>query len=224
MLIVDLFCGGGGASMGMHRAFPTARIVGVDIKPMPRYPFEFVQGEALDFLAHIDTVPDFIWASPPCHRYSQASGQQRNRGVDYPDLILPTRMLLDNMGVPYCIENVVGSPLKNPIRLCGQMFGLKVLRHRLFETNFPVLQPMHRTHTGLERGVGKDYVCVVFNAYKRMHYKDNHVDVWREAMGIPWMVRRELAEAIPPAYSEYILRQWDDGKDYHAAGHVQLLW
>lgn len=139
MRILDLFCGAGGAAMGYHRAFPDAEIIGVDIAPQPHYPFLFQKGDALQILALSTFVHhhfDLVHASPPCQRFSDLA--KRNRNADaWPDLIEPTRQLLHQADVPYVIENVEGAPLHDPIVFCGTMFpGLRVLRHRLFETTF----------------------------------------------------------------------------------------
>jgi DNA (cytosine-5)-methyltransferase 1 len=207
--VLDLFCGAGGAAVGLHRAWPEAEIVGVDIAPQPSYPFTFVQADAM-------TYPlegfDFIWASPPCQRYTVAR-KIHESGSRHPDLVAPTRARLEAAGVPWVIENVMGSPLRNAVTLCGLMFGLKVLRHRLFEASFLLMTPPHEQHppgnltnachaysTG-ETG----FVCVAGNNFVRT--------AGALAMGIDWMkTRRELANAIPPAYSEYIARQFGDNR------------
>lgn len=195
---LDLFCCAGGASVGLARA--GFSITGVDIERQPHYPFraKFHQADAMTF--PLDGY-DFIWASPPCQRYSNA---QRIRDREHPDLVGPIRERLTASGIPYCIENVVGAPLLHPIELCGAMFpGLEVYRHRLFECSFPVEQPMHRPHTAPLQKMGrpprpKDFMHVVgnFSGVKRA----------REAMGIDWMPRDKLREAIPPDYAEYIGR------------------
>lgn len=205
MRILDLCCKAGGASMGLHLAFPGAEIVGVDIEPQKRYPFTFVQADATTYpLAGYD----LIWASPPCQSYSRATVQQRQDGVEYPDLLAILRMRLQASHLPYIIENVPLAPMQNAVMLCGQMFGIRVLRHRLFEASIPLVVPEHRSHKGLVRGPGKDFVCVVTNAWKAGLHHDNTVAVWREAMGIDWMTKKELSEAVPPAYAEYLGRQF----------------
>src|SRR5258708_28352590 len=130
MKVLDLFCGAGGAAMGLPRAWPDAEILGVDIVPQPRYPFKFVQADAMTFPLE---GYDFIWASPPCQAFSKT---RRITGKEYPDLIDPIRQRFPTR-IPYVIENVTGAPLFAPVMLCGTMFGLKVIRHRNFETNFP---------------------------------------------------------------------------------------
>ena len=144
--LLDLFCGAGGAAMGYHRA--GFEVVGVDIEPQPRYPFEFYQADALNVLTSIFTPLDFdaIHASPPCQAYSWSA--RRWTEVERADLLAPTRELLRATGLPYVIENVPGAPMQNPIRLCGVMFGLEVIRHRLFESNVAMVEPWHAPHQG----------------------------------------------------------------------------
>jgi len=191
--------------MGLHRA--GFEVVGVDIQKKDRYPFEFYQADALTF--PLDGF-DLIWASPPCQRFSDLA--KRNGNADaWPDLVAPIRERLISSGTPYIIENVEGAPLLNPVMLCGTMFpGLRVLRHRLFETSFPVVAPPHGRHP------------LVFTMDKRKaHYGNmdqntSFVQVTgggncskanaADAMGIDWMTKEELNEAIPPAYSEYLGR------------------
>lgn len=193
--LVDLFCGAGGASVGYARA--GFEVVGVDIDQQPNYPFEFHRADALTFdLSGFDAFA----ASPPCQRYTQA---QRIRANMHPDLVAPIRARLQGTGRPYAIENVPGAPLVTPIELCGAMFGLRVYRHRLFECSFPVLAPAHPTHTAPQQKMGRpvragEFIQVVGNF--------SGVKVAREAMGIDWMMRDELSEAIPPAYTEYVGR------------------
>lgn len=195
--LLDLFCGAGGAAMGYHRA--GFEVVGVDIEPQPNYPFEFVQADALKFNRAIGF--DAIHASPPCHRYSLVSGFQ-GVAADHPDLLGPIRELLDGQPWPYVIENVPGAPLRRDLTLCGEMFGLRVHRHRWFETRgFYAMQAPHARH-GL-RGAATN--CEVAPGVARWitgNYADH--DDALDAMGIDWMSRKELAQAIPPAYTEHI--------------------
>src|SRR3990167_2619727 len=140
MRVLDLFCGAGGAAMGLHWAWPNAEPVGVDIKPQPRYPFTFVQADAV-------TYPlegfDFIWASPPCQAYSALKGLTT---TEYPMLVDAIRDRLEASGKPWIIENVVGANLRNPVQLCGSMFGLGVWRHRRFEMSHPPLMTPECRH------------------------------------------------------------------------------
>jgi DNA (cytosine-5)-methyltransferase 1 len=193
--VLDLFCGAGGAAMGLHRAWPEAEIIGVDINPQPHYPFTFIQADAMTFPLE---GYDFIWASPPV-----ADGLWRS-------LIEPLRrrLLLTPPETMYCIENVVGAPLVSPTRLCGSMFGLgigthQLRRHRLFEASFDCEQPSCR-HDGPVVGIYGDHVR---DRRRGQFSRLQNVELARRALGIEWMNWRELSEAIPPAYSEFIARQ-----------------
>ena len=201
MRVLDLFCGAGGAAVGLHRAFPEAEITGVDIKPQKNYPFNFVQADALEFPLE---EYDFIWASPPCQAYSYASARWRNDGKEYPDLLAIIAIRLRGIGIPYCIENVTGAHrmMVNPFVLCGLSFDLKVIRHRWFETNFYVLAP---THSECGSAI-QDCRALTISGHggESSSYK---FEDWKEAMGIDWMTKQELTQAVPPAYSEFIGRQ-----------------
>lgn len=202
--LLDLFCGAGGAAMGYRRA--GFDVVGVDLHPQPNYPFEFHQGDALEWATRaMDGVDrwDAIHASPPCQRFSAMSKCRPGVAETYPDLVEPIRRRISQAWCPYVIENVPGAPLWNPITLCGHMFGLELYRHRLFESNIPLQEPLHPEH--------------VVPASKAGHWKpgtimsiSGHVSPIakaREVMGIDWTTREELAEAIPPHYTEFIGRQ-----------------
>ncbi len=193
---LDLFCCAGGAGMGLHHA--GFAVVGVDIDPQPHYPYEFHRADALTF--PLDGF-DFVWASPPCQAFTLC---QRIRKNEHPDLISPVRERLVASGLPWCIENVPGAPLINPIELCGAMFGLRTYRHRLFECSFPIAAPHHPEHTAPLRKMGRpvregEFIHVVGNF--------SGAQLARDAMGITnKMPRDKLREAIPPAYAEYIGR------------------
>jgi DNA (cytosine-5)-methyltransferase 1 len=142
--LLDLFCCAGGAGVGYSRA--GFEVVGVDINPQPRYPFEFVQADALNLDADFIATFDAIHASPPCQSYSDLAKRNGN-AHEWPRLIEPVRELLVSTGLPYVIENVDGAPLIDAVVLCGTMFPrLRVLRHRLFEANFTILTPPHQKH------------------------------------------------------------------------------
>lgn len=198
--LLDTFCKAGGAGMGYHRA--GFEVVGVDIEFQKRYPFEFHQGDALEYIRDHGHEFDVIHASPPCQAYTWASAKHRNNGKVYPDLVIPTREALDSTGKPYIIENVVGAILLKPFVLCGTMFGLKVIRHRQFEINprFVTLIPQCFHNGSVPNG---DY-CTVAG-----HGGDGKASLkaWKEAMGIDWMNKQELTQAIPPAYCEFMGRQ-----------------
>lgn len=199
--LLDLFCGAGGAGMGYHLA--GFEVVGVDIKPQPHYPFEFHQADAITYLLENCQRFDCFHASPPCQAYSMASQQWRVSGKEYPDLISETREVLQKTGKPYVIENVPGAPLINPFVLNGAFFGLNVRRTRIFETNFPVMffliPPQRKSKFRMGRPIveGDDITPVG-------HF--SNVPYARRQMQIDWMTQKELAQAIPPAYTEYIGR------------------
>jgi DNA (cytosine-5)-methyltransferase 1 len=208
--LLDLFSGAGGAAMGYYRAGFT-EIVGVDIEPMKRYPFQFVQDDALEYLAGLiesgDIAEfDLIHASPPCQVYSVTAHLSSG---DHPNLVEPTRELLLAAGKPYVIENVPGAPLQNPLTLCGTMFGLRVIRHRLFECRPPIWFPPAACHHWSRIGEN-GFVCAVGGGSGNSNNYPAHsrrVGAWQRAMGIDWMVKTELSQAIPPAYTEFIGRR-----------------
>ena len=205
--LLDLFSGAGGGGVGYFDA--GFRVVGVDHRPQPHYPFEFIRADALEYLAEHGNEYDVIHASPPCQAYSVTWGLYKR---DYPMLIELVRDALIQTGKPYVIENVPGSPLINPVMLCGTMFGLKVIRHRLFECS-PLIyfSPATCQHEGYATGNrarrvgitrtprlsdGFNYVTVAGNNYLS--------DEGAKAMKIDWMTRAELSQAIPPAYTEWL--------------------
>lgn len=201
MKILDLFCGQGAAAMGYHRA--GFDVVGVDIAPQPRYPFEFHRADALEFLADNGSEYDVIHASPPCQRYSATQRIMRN---DHPDLIGKVRTLAERIGAPFLIENVEGAraALRDPITLCGQSFGLHTYRHRLFESSMPLAAPTHNEHRVAHVKMGRplregDWYHAVGNF--------SNVPYVRRDLGVPWMTRDGIRECVPPAYTEYLGRQ-----------------
>ena len=208
-VLLDLFSGAGGAAFGYYLA--GFRVIGVDVVNQPHYPFEFHQEDALEYLVEHGQEFDAIHASPPCQAYSVASVIHRNNGKEYPDLILKTRELLNKSSRHWIIENVPGAPLLSPIMLCGLMFELRVFRHRLFETSFLIVPPEHPSHKGKRIGEGYYSVAGSSGRWKswgtvKRNVSKGTVKEWRESMGIDWMTRKELTQAIPPAYTEYIGR------------------
>lgn len=197
---LDLFCGAGGSTKGLQMA--GFHVTGVDIKLQPRYCGDaFIQGDAL-------TIPldgyDFIWASPPCQAYTMAQNAAKNADA-HPDLIPAVRDRLKQTSVPWAIENAVGAPLINPVVLCGLAFGLKVKRHRLLESSMALLTPPCPSHN-------QDYYVIFGHEVRNRRHgqtagRKNKIAEGRKAMGIEWMTRGELSEAIPPAYSEFIGRR-----------------
>lgn len=196
MKLLDAFCCQGGASKGYADA--GFEVTGVDIDPQPRYPYTFIQADALEYLKEHGHEYDVIHASPPCQRFSLA---QRIQDREHPDLVEPTRRLLQASGLPWVIENVEGSPLVDPVMLCGAMFGLRTYRHRLFETSFALAVPQHPQHVAPVRKMGRPRQQGEF-----AHYVGNFSGVQeaREDMGMLWANRDGLREAIPPAYSKFI--------------------
>jgi DNA (cytosine-5)-methyltransferase 1 len=204
MRLLDLFCGAGGCSVGYARA--GFEVVGVDINPQPRYPYEFHQADAL-------TYPlegfDAIHASPPCQAFTSARTIQ---GRDHHDLLTPMRERLQQWGTAWAIENVVGAPMRADVLLCGSHFGLQTQRHRWFEFGFPYFSLL----TPCSHAWGEDGPIGVYGhtgqGSKRYGNKKsgNHgwmVADWKRAMEIDWMSRDELAQAIPPAYTQFIGEQ-----------------
>lgn len=218
-LALDLFCGAGGASMGLHQA--GFDVIGVDIVPRKNYPFRFVQANALHPPFDLDRF-DFIWASPPCQAHTSLKVMTNARA--HLDLIPQTREMLESSGKSYAIENVFGAPLipSRTIMLCGTMFGLRsyddkceLRRHRYFETNFPIILSPPCNHTRrITLGVYGDKVRDI--AAEKRHYSKNKETRGKpsnvvlpqlqgfEAMGVDWMNIKELSQAIPPAYGEFI--------------------
>jgi DNA (cytosine-5)-methyltransferase 1 len=208
-ILLDLFCGAGGASVGYERA--GFSVFGVDINPQPNYPLFLIQFDAMEIPLHILNRVEVIHASPPCQRYSDLA--KRNKNADaWPDYIAQLREKLIATGLPYIIENVEGAPLINPIRLCGVSFPpLRVIRHRLFESNIPLIEPEHQKHPlvyTMDKRKRQYGMLDERTSFVMVNGGGNcSVDTARDAMGIDWMTKRELNEAIPPAYTEYIGKQ-----------------
>jgi DNA (cytosine-5)-methyltransferase 1 len=202
--LLDLFCGAGGAAMGYHRA--GLDVVGVDHVAQPRYPFPFVQADALEFLgrhAWAGTIRayDAIHASPPCQLFSATTPAtaRQNHG----DLITPIRPLLEATGLPYVIENVARARpvMRDPVTICGSSLGLKVRRHRLFETNWPlIVPPCAHGQQGQPVGV---YGEGSSKGQKRGRKADNEAEVLA-VMEMPWADRAGATQAVPPLYTELI--------------------
>lgn len=201
--------------MGYYRA--GLDVVGVDIKAQPRYPFEFHQADALEFVRSHGRQFDLVHASPPCQASSLMS-KGTNRGRAYVQLVPETQAVLIRTRRPYVIENVLGAPIRNDLMLCGEMFGLAVIRHRYFEIDgWEATQPDHPPHRGRVAGFrhGEWFTGPYWAVYGRGGGKGCIAD-WQRAMGIDWTGnRRELAEAIPPAYTRYVgaeFRRWSRGR------------
>jgi len=206
MKLLDLFCGVGGASVGYSQAGFVVH--GVDLKHGKRYPFTYIRADVLDVLKDEKYIQQFdvIHASPPCqtHSITQHLRNAQGKTTSKVDLIPQTRAALIASGKPYIIENVVGSPLINPIQLCGSSFGLQVRRHRLFESNMK-LQGSECNHKAQGRPVGV-YGSLndeIPNGGKTA----KTISEARIAMGIDWAIWTELVEAIPPAFTKYLGHQ-----------------
>lgn len=207
--LLDLFCGAGGAGTGYHRA--GFDVVGVDIEPQQRYPFDFQQADALEYILELagyaNGLYDAIHASPPCQKYSKLFTTMEHKRNSHPDLVAPVRELLEKTGLPYVIENVYGAPLnRGSVMLCGGMFGLRTYRHRWFECSEFLWCPEHPRHAiksdkGSRRKeyfLSGGFISVVGNVGSYCG---------PAAMGIDWMTGEELSQAIPPAYTEWIGKQ-----------------
>jgi len=219
--LLDLFCGAGGAAMGCYHRAGFDEIVGVDIKPQPRYPFAFVQVDALEALDELvrggfitDTsgrrwfLSDFeaVHASPPCQRWvNLANASWLPTRHNHPDLLTPTLERMKALKLAWVCENVPGSPIVPMLRLCGSTFGLRVRRHRHFNSNRMLLNPncRHREQgapIGVYGNGGPENPGGRGRRYKNLAEA-------ADAMGIDWMRLAELRQAIPPAYTEYIGRR-----------------
>jgi hypothetical protein len=229
-LLLDLYCCAGGAAMGYHRA--GFDVIGVDIVARPNYPFRFIKADALRFLRDMLSRSGLsisygvtgravaVHASPPCQKDNPLTKgtNKANRSHMHRSWTADTRVLLDQLGLPYVIEQPVGSgEIRRDLMLCMAVFDLAsrkpppwVIRHREFEVSgFEVGQPWHAEHQGYVRGmrhgVLRDGPYVA--AYGSGGGKATVAEM-QHALGIDWTdVREELTEAIPPAYTEFIGRE-----------------
>lgn len=206
-ILLDLFCGAGGAGSGYAQA--GFDVIGVDIAPQPHYPYAFIQADALEYLDTVD-LDQFaaIHASPECKAFTNCNLSPKEK---YQRLIAPVRVRLQASGKPYVIENVYGAKhdLHASLMLCGSMFGLPMQRHRLFESNVWLYPPRPCVHAGATIAV---YGHSVWDSsLPGTQRKDGRarpdsvsIEIGRDAMGCHWMNINELAEAIPPAYTAWI--------------------
>lgn len=201
--ILDLFSGAGGAARGYQLA--GFHVTGVDHRVQPRYAGdEFIEADALDYLAAHGAEYDAIHASPPCHDHTVLAARTGEDGTG--GLLAATRDALDQTGLPYAIENVPGAPMRPDIILCGEMFGLRTIRHRWFELGgWWALCPMHPPHTARTstRNRMRDWLAGLHVSVTG----DVGTYLGREAMGIDWMTGAELSQAIPPAYTRFVGEQ-----------------
>jgi len=206
--LLDLYSCAGGAGFGYDLA--GFDVTGVDRDPQPNYPFKFIEADALEVLADRRSLAQFsaVHASPPCQFRALATLSQRMAGAEYPDLIGPTRALLQaNFDGPWVIENVPDTPLRPDIRLCGCMFGLELpgvgylKRERWFETSWRAFG-LEMTHQHRGRAIS----IAGHGTPSWMRARTGHIGVaaWRQVMGVGWTTRQELTEALPPAYTAYV--------------------
>jgi DNA (cytosine-5)-methyltransferase 1 len=203
MKLLDLFCGAGGASTGY--ALAGFEVTGIDLKHGKRYPYKYIKGDVLTYIKDLDFLRSFdvIHASPPCqtHSITQHFRNVQGKSTLKVDLIPQTRAALIASGKPYIIENVPGSPLIDPVTMCGSAFGLKVRRHRLFESNIKLIGSICN-HKDQGRPVG------IYGSMRDEIPKGGKTAETMEqaltAMGITNMIWSELVEAIPPAYTQNI--------------------
>lgn len=208
MNLLDLYCGAGGAAMGYHRA-GFSDITGIDINHQPNFPFTFIKDDALNLpLNFLDWTNggyvDFIHASPPCQKFTRKQenwGRKRTYFYDHQDLITPTREILRQSGLPYLIENVIDSPLDSQLMLCGTMFGLRIIKHRIFEANWQLPPP--------------PAICDHSDVYNPWKGQGRSAAKHRAAQDTPWIPQSggdsrkrghtgDVFNALPPAYTEYI--------------------
>lgn len=212
--LLDLFCCAGGAGKGYADAGFT--VIGVDIDPQPNYPYEFFQADAIAFADEYGAWFDVIHASPPCQTYSRTKTLHDN---EHPDLVEDTRNVLDEIGRPYVIENVVGAPLIDPIKLTGQHFNmtapdvdgvpLKLVRARLFESNVPLsvpdtFYPNRDVQTASVYGAGGGWTPRHRDNPDRRGGYIPHIDVIKNLLGIDWMTKHELSQSIPPVFTQHV--------------------
>lgn len=202
MKILDLFCCCGGAGMGLSNNGKN-KVIGIDITNDHDYPFEFANSDVFDLPLSWFKHFDLIWASPPCQVYTWST--RKDRKEKFPDSVAKTRDLLKKTGKPYIIENVQGAPLRKDLMLCGEMFGLRVLRHRIFEIEgFTVMQPPHIKHRKPVDDIHSYYACVSGHGGDSYSFK---MDDWMNAMKVYHIKKKNhITQAVPPAYADYILR------------------
>ena len=215
--LLDLFCCAGGAGKGYADA--GFEVVGVDIDPQPNYPLEFHQADAIEFVRDHGHEFDAIHASPPCQTFSRTKTLHDN---EHPDLIKPTRDALVASGKPWVMENVVGAPLIDPIKLSGQHFNmtapdvdgvpLKLVRHRLFESNILLRVPdsfhaNRHIQTASIYGAGGGWTPRHRDNPDRRGGYIPHTDVIKKLLGIDWMTKHEMSQSIPPVFTEWVGRQ-----------------
>lgn len=202
-LLLDLFCGAGGASVGYHRA--GFDVIGVDHVDQPNYPFRFVRADALDPPFDLGQF-DAIHASPPCQHFTKYRNVVKDIADRYDDLVAPTLALLEASGLPYVVENVPGAPIRPDVILCGSMFGLDVRRHRWFHLGgMPLTLAPACNHKGWARRFQSSTDRPNLRYTIEVGAWDEPLERQKAAMGVDWPITvRELSEAVPPSYTEFI--------------------
>jgi DNA (cytosine-5)-methyltransferase 1 len=231
--VFDIFCCCGGASMGYHLA--GCNVVGADIfedYSQKSYPFRSFKMDWHDALLKFGRYADLVHTSPPCQRYSITNAARK---ADYPDLVGPVREALIANGKPWVIENVLRAPLIDPVELCGCMFNLTaedddgtllhMWRPRIFETSFPVVQPVMgdlKVRYGIHAVHSREYhahehVAGSYGGARRNRLEAKKVRkggyvpskaVQQRLMGIDWTAEKAMHQAIPPVYTKYIAEQF----------------
>lgn len=201
MKFLDLFCCCGGISKGFNNTFPNSEITGIDITNNHKYPYNFIHKDIFDLPLSFFEQFDLIHASPPCQHYFYGINQEHRN--DFPDLVDKTRQLLLKIGKPFTLENIPNSPLRKDLILCGEMFDLRVIRHRIFEIHgFTIPQLKHKQH---KKPIDKKhswYAQIAGNGGNSYSYR---IEDWQKAMDINWVNdRKHLTQMIPPKYYEYI--------------------
>lgn len=216
--LLDLFCGAGGASMGY--AMAGFDVTGIDVKHGKRYPFTYIKGDVKDYLnPEFLSQFDVIAASPPCQTFSATQHLRNAQGKSTTkvNMIPEVREALIQSGKPYIIENVPNAPLINPVQLCGSHFGLKVRRHRLFESN---VQLVGTGCNHKEQGKPVGIYGSMRDEIPNGGHTAKTMDEANAAMGIDWMIWTELVESIPPVYTHYLGKQICDV--IHSNSNVQI--
>lgn len=200
--LLDLFSGAGGAAMGYHQAGFT--VVGIDNRRMPRYPFTFIQTDALEYLVEHGHKYDVIHASPPCQDHSPLRSVAGEHGTGW--LLQATLDALAQQSAPWVVENVSAAHNRADILLCGEMFGLRTIRHRRFTIDHRISgllaippHPKHRRPTST-----KNRISALAEGHNLSITGNVGIHAGPLCMGIDWMTGDELSQAIPPAYTKFI--------------------
>lgn len=201
--LLDLYCCQHVGGYGFEQT--GFNVTGIDLYEQPLHPGNFIQADAIQYVLEFGHLYDYIHASPPCQEHSTASMQFRIAGKVYPNLISATRAALIKTGKPYDIENVPNSPLINPVLLCGSMFDYPSYRHRLFETNWGLMQPEHPEHIARSAKMGRPVKKGEFIQHVG-HFSG--VQYVRDLTGCQWANQYGLAQSIPPCYTKYIGEQF----------------